>query len=115
MNPERKVKVVSDGGGSVTTSVSYYAEADPRILAIFKRYCEGKADEKAVYKAVEKIAGQRRLSQDWKEEAKAPEGSWVRGPQVFEEWVAKQPPAHCRIYGSPKVIAHVIIQSKESA
>jgi len=110
-NPDQRVTVKSEAG-TVSGSVSYYAEADPRIMKIFERYCNGKVDGKAVFTAVSKITGQQRVQDDWKK-AGAPD-SWIRGPEVFEEWLAKQPPAHCRIYGNPSVIAQVIVQSKEN-
>jgi len=113
MSDPNRVVTVETFNGKTSGSVAYYAAADKRILGIFERYDAGKVDKEAVEKAVEKIAGQHRVTTDWKEKAKAPE-TWIAGPDAFEAWLATQPPEHIRIYGSPKVIAGIIIQSKET-
>ena len=99
--------------GTTSGSVAYYAEADPRIKKIHEKFMADEVSEDQVRNAVLKIAGHERLRSDWRVLAKAPE-SWVTGAPAFEEWVRAQPPAYSRIYGSPEVIAGVIIASKES-
>ena len=99
------------GHGRTQGSVAYYAEADPRIKGIWEKWMKAEVTKEQVYEAVGKITGQARINSDW-EKAKAPT-SWIEGVMKFEEWFATQPEKYGRIYGSPRVIAKIIVDSRE--
>jgi hypothetical protein len=110
-DPTRRVKV-STYHGNTSGSVAYYAAADPRILKIFEKYDKGEVDEEQVEHAITKITGVARVHADWKE-AGAPD-SYITGPPAFEDWLKRKPTEYLRVYGSPKVITRILIESKEA-
>jgi hypothetical protein len=108
---------VETHAGRTEGNWQYYAEADPRIKGIRDRFREGKVSKEQVIGAVKRITGQRRIDADWKiavGDNECPPGrdimSW--GRDMFELWVAQQEPKHCRIYGSPEVIARFITEEE---
>ncbi len=105
-----KIKV--EGGGITVTSAEYYAEADPRLMAIRERYLADEIAKDTAEIEIGKLVGQSRVDADMAPLRK--QGLSDHGLiSAFLVWQEKHPLA-CRLYGDPRVVIAVMLAHPEA-